>query len=115
MWEHRGGRSLSDTGKVVLDILRLLAEDEIEEDLVTRKTLKIAIRAKWVDDGLFLGEKGPSLSREDGQALKAEMLALLREIKKRRVVEVREAVIDPAKGGNEIRTVDIETGEAFQE
>lgn len=114
MWEYRGGRSLSETGKVVLDILRILAEDEIEEDLVTRKTLKIEIRAKWVDDGLFLGDKGPSLSREDGQALKVKMLALLREIKKRRVVEVTEAVLDRAKSRNEIKTVDIETGEVFQ-
>ena len=116
MWEHRGGRSLSETGKVVLDVLRLLAEDEIEEDhLVTRKTLKIEIRAKWVDDGLFIGDKGPSLSREDGQALKAEMLALLREIEKRRVVKVTEAVWDRAKSGNKIKTVDVETGEAFEE
>ena len=115
MWEYRGGRSLSETGKVVLYILRILAEDEIKEDLVTRKTLKIEIRAKWVDDGLFLGDKGPSLSREDGQALRVEMLALLREIKKRSVVEVTEAVLDHAKGRNEILKVDVETGEAFQE
>lgn len=108
-------RSLSTTGKVVLEILQLLAEKEIEEVSGSRKTLRIEIRSKWVDDNLFLGDKGPSLSQEDGQALKAKMLALLREIEKRRVVVVTEAVVDRATGCNEIKEVDIGTGEAFQE
>lgn len=112
-WKTKDPRSLSATGKVVLEILRLLAEEEIEEVPVTRKTLKIDIRAKWVDDNLFLGDKGPSLSQEDGRVLKTKLLALLREIGKRRVVEVTEAVLNRAKGRNEIKEVDIGTGEAF--
>ena len=113
--QSRKPRSLSDTGKIVLEILQLLAEEEIEEVAVIRKTLKIEIRGKWLDDNLFLGDKGPSLSQADGRALKAKMLALLREIGKRRVVEVTEAVLDRAMGRNVIKEVDIETGEAFEE
>ena len=107
------GVSFTHTRKVVLDTLRLLAEEEIEDGLVTKKTLRVEVRAKWICDNLFLGDKGPSLSREEGQALKAEMLALLKEIKKRRVVEVKEAVLYEAPRFNEIKTVDIDTGEAF--
>ncbi len=116
MWQRsKDGMSFTHTRKVVLDTLRLLAEEEIEEDLVTKKTLRIQVRAKWVRDNLFIGDEGPSLSREEGQALKAMMLALLKEIKKRRVVEVTEAVIYPAPRFNEIKRVDVDTGEAFQE
>ena len=116
MWQQsKDGMSFTHTRKVVLDTLRLLAEEEIEEDLVVKKTLKVQVRAKWVPDNLFLGDQGPSLSREEGQALKANMLALLKEIKKRRVVEVTEAVMYPAPRFNEIRTVDIDMGEALEE
>ena len=87
----------------------------MEEALVTKKTLRVEIGAKWVHDNLFLGNEGPSLLREDGQALKAEMLELLREIKKRRVVEVTETVLNEVRGRNVIKIVDIDTGEAFHE
>lgn len=111
----KDGKFFTHIRKVVLDILRLLAEEEIEEGLVTKKTLRVKVRAKWIPDNLFLGDKGPSLSRKEGQALKATMLVLLKEIMKRRVVEVKEAVLNEALGRNEIKTVDIYTGEPFPE
>lgn len=111
----KDGAFLTHMGKVFLDILRLLAEEEIEEGLVTKKTLRVEILAKWVPDNLFLGDKGPSLSRKEGQALRVEMLALLKEIRRRRVVEVKEAVLANGRGPNEIKIVDIDTGEAFEE
>ena len=111
----KDGAFLTHMGKVFLDILRLLAEEEIEEGLVTKKTLRVEILAKWVPDNLFLGDKGPSLSRKEGQALRVEMLALLKEIRRRRVVEVKEAVLANGRGPNEIKIIDIDTGEAFEE
>lgn len=109
------GKFLTPIGKVVLDVLRLLAEEEIEEGLVNKKTLRIRIRPKWTPENLFLGDKGPSLSREEGPALKAEMLALLKEIKKRRIVEVKEPILYEVPGRLVTKVVDIDTGEAFQE
>lgn len=111
----KDGEFLTHIGKLVRDILRLLAEEEIEEGLVTRKTLRIEVRAKWTRENLFRGDRGPSLSRREGRALRAEMLALLREIKKRRVVEVTEAVLNEALGRNKIENVDVDTGEVFPE
>lgn len=111
----KDGKVPTHIGKVVLDILRLQAEEEIEEGLVTKKTLRVKVRAKWIPDNLFLDDKGPSLSRKEGQALKATMLVLLKEIMKRRVVEVKEAVLNEALGRNEIKMVDIYTGEPFPE
>lgn len=109
------GEFLTPIGKVVLDVLRQLAEEETEEGLVNKKTLRINVRAKWTPDNLFLGDQGPSLSREEGQALKAEMLALLKEIKKRRMVEFKEPIWDKMGSRLTNKIVDIDTGKAFQE
>ncbi|CAF9911994.1 MAG: hypothetical protein ALECFALPRED_007799 [Alectoria fallacina] len=110
----KDGISITHTGELVLKILQVLAEEEIEEGLVIKKTLKVEVRAKWTPDNLFLGDKGPLLSQEDGRLLRAKMLALLREIKKRRVVEVREAVLDETRGRNEIHNVNIDTGKCLE-
>ncbi|CAD6575876.1 MAG: hypothetical protein ASARMPRED_007494 [Alectoria sarmentosa] len=111
----KDGISLTHTGELVLKILQVLGDEEIEEGLVIKKTFRFAVRAKWTPDNLFLGEKGPLLSQEDGRLLRAKMLALLREIKKRREIEVREAVIDETRGRNEIYNVDIDTRDLFGE
>ena len=115
MWDvpYKECVSLTHTRKVVLDTLRLLAEEEIEEGLVTKKTLRVEVRPSWTCENLFLGDENASLSREETQAVKAEMLALLKEIKKRRVVELKEAVLYDWPRFNEIKTVDVDMGEAF--
>ena len=81
----KDGKALTHTGKAVLDILRILADEETEEALLTGKTLRIETRGNRFHDNLFLGDKGPSLSRRESQALKAKMLALLKKMMKRRV------------------------------